>query len=258
MSDNSLPVSAADAVDEAAVAAPESDATAGTDAANETPENAEPKTFTQEELDTIIAKEKAKVERKLRRELTQAAQEPPAQTLGDPPDPKDFKTPLEYADALAEHKANIKLAEREVQKQQQTAASTYNERAEAVREKYTDFDEVVHDDLPISPFAAQVIMASEIGPELAYHLGKNPDEAARIFKLEPLQQAREIGRIEASLAANPTPVKKASSAPDPIKPVGSRSTNPSYDPTDPRSDKLSTSDWMELRNRQLMTRAKQG
>jgi hypothetical protein len=59
-------------------------------------------------------------------------------------------------------------------------------------------------------------------------------------------QAKEIGRIEAKLAANP-PVKRTSTAPAPIAPVTARSAStPGYDTTDPRSVKnMSTSEWIE-------------
>jgi len=255
MSDNSLPVSVASVTDEAVVTAPESDVTANTESADQSPgdaETPEPRTFTQEELDKIVAKEKAKVERQLRREMTQQAHEPQVPTLGEPPDPKDFTDPLSYAKALAKHIAAETIAEREAHQHQQTVIKTYAEREEAARDKYTDFQEVVYrDDLPISELMAEVIRESEVGPEVAYHLGKHPEEAARIYALSPLQQAKEIGRLEAALSSNPVPVKKASSAPDPIKPLNSRGTTPTYDPADPRSVKsMSDSEWIRARNEQ--------
>jgi hypothetical protein len=93
---------------------------------------------------------------------------------------------------------------------------------------------------------AQSIQASDNGPEVAYHLGANPREAERISRLSPIMQAKEIGKIEAQLAANP-PIKKTSNAPSPISPVTARTTgSPSYDTTDPRSIKtMSTSEWIE-------------
>ena len=95
-------------------------------------------------------------------------------------------------------------------------------------------------------FGAQSIQASDVGPDVLYWLGTNPKEAARIARLNPLLQAKEIGKIEASLGANP-PVRKASSAPAPIAPVTARSSGtPQYDTTDPRSTKsMSTSEWIE-------------
>ena len=99
----------------------------------------------------------------------------------------------------------------------------------------------------------ETIQASEVGPDVAYYLGSNPKEADRISKLSPFLQAKEIGRIEAKLAAEPV-TKKTSSAPAPIAPVTARTSGtPSYDTTDPRSVKtLSTSEWIEQeRQRQI-------
>ena len=100
---------------------------------------------------------------------------------------------------------------------------------------------------------AQAIQASDIGPEVIYFLGSNPKEAARISRLPPVLQAKEIGKIEANLASSP-PVKKTSSAPAPIAPVAARTTGgASYDTTDPRSLKtMTTSEWIEAeRQRQI-------
>ena len=58
---------------------------------------------------------------------------------------------------------------------------------------------------------ARAIQASDIGPDVLYHLGSNPKDAARISRLDPILQAREIGKIEAQLGAAP-PVKKTSNA----------------------------------------------
>jgi hypothetical protein len=100
---------------------------------------------------------------------------------------------------------------------------------------------------------AETIRASDSGPDVAYHLGQNPKEAERISALPPFLQAKEIGRIEAKLAAEP-PSKKTSSAPAPIKPVTARNTNTGViDTTDPRSTQtMSTSEWIEAeRKRQV-------
>jgi hypothetical protein len=127
---------------------------------------------------------------------------------------------------------------------------TYAEREEKAREKYPDFQDVVFaDNLQITQAMYDTIVAAENGPDVVYHLGKNPDEAARIAKLPPLAQARELGRIEASLAAKEPEGKKVSSAPAPITPVGGRAPTPKYDTTDPRSmETMSTSDWIKAEN----------
>ena len=66
-------------------------------------------------------------------------------------------------------------------------------------------------------------------------------------------QAREIGKIEAKLGAEP-PKKKTSSAPEPIRPVTARTVNPGItDTTDPRSTQtMSASEWIAAeRQRQI-------
>ena len=139
------------------------------------------------------------------------------------------------------------IAQREAAKQQSQVLESYHEREEEARSKYEDFEQVAYNPkLPITNVMAEAIQSSDIGPELAYHLGTNPKEADRISKLSPLVQAKEIGRIEAKLAADP-PVKRTSSAPAPISPVSARSTGSSaYDTTDPRSIKTMTdSQWIE-------------
>ena len=236
---------------EAVVTAPDQEITAAPDAVDNQPEEQEPKTFTQEELDRIVGAEKAKLERKLKRELAQQPQTTHQPT--EAPRPDQFTTAEDYVEALAEHKAAQKLAEREAQQQRTKTDSTYAEREEAVRDKYTDFEDVAYNpDLRITPAMAEVIKESEVGPELAYHLGKNPKEAARIADLSPLAQAREIGKIEASLVATPPTGKKASSAPEPIKPVGTRASTQKYDTSDPRStSQLSASEWIAARNAEI-------
>ena len=127
--------------------------------------------------------------------------------------------------------------------------------------------------------------ASSIALQLAKAAGKNPREVAELLKkdLETLPevssvdiagpgfinitlnrasqadlvrtilQAKEIGKIEARLTADP-PVKKTSNAPSPISPVTARSTgSPNFDTTDPRSIKsMSTSEWIEAERQRQM------
>ena len=106
--------------------------------------------------------------------------------------------------------------QREQQKHQKEVIEAYHDREEEARTKYDDFEQVAYNpNLPITTEMAQAIQYSDIGPDLAYHLGANPKEAERISRLPPLLQAKEIGRIEAKLAADP-PTKKTTSAPTPI------------------------------------------
>lgn len=192
----------------------------------------------------------------LRSQQPQQAQ--PAQQAQQPsqaPKLEQYNSIEEYLDALADHKASQKFdhlaKEREAKesqtRQQQEVAKlheSYTKQTEQARQAYGDFDDVVQDpDLPISQAMAEAIMRSTNGADVAYYLGKNPDQAARIASLDPFSAAVEIGRIAATVV-RPQP-RKTSNAPPPIQPVGARAT-PVTDP-----DKMSTEDWLKWRNDQL-------
>lgn len=233
-----------DEVSQAEVPAPTPEVTAEPVVEVQAPEvpEAAPKTFSQEELDAAIGKRLAREQRKWERERAVQPVVPQA-----PVTPEQFASNEDYVEALAEQRAEQKLAEREQRKQQAEILETYHDKEEEVRAKYEDFEQVAYNpNLPITTVMAQSIQASDNGPEVAYHLGANPREAERISRLSPIMQAKEIGKIEAQLAANP-PVKKTSNAPAPISPVSARTTgSPAYDTTDPRSIKsMSTSEWIE-------------
>lgn len=254
MSDNSFNQAAAAVPEQEQATAPES---ANPEVSQEA-EHQELRTFTQEELDKIVSEAKAKAERKVRRELERAAEEAaqrPAPT--NRPDPKDFKGDFEaYNEALSDWKAEQKIAEREQKQQVNKVIEQFEARQEEARDKYGDYDQVVHrlpkDGGPtITPLMAEAIRGSELGPDIAYHLGQNTKESRRIASLPEIDQIREIGKIEASLSANP-PAKKVSSAPEPIKPLGSRSSVPNYSTSDPRSVKTTDpSEWINKRNKEL-------
>jgi hypothetical protein len=207
------------------------------------------KTFTQEEVDSMIGKRLARERRSWERERPKALAAP-----AEPVSQDKFESVEAYAEALATQKAEQLLQQRELERQQAAVVESYHEKEEQARDKYDDFEQVAYNpSLKISTVMAQTIQASEIGPDIAYFLGSNPKEADRISRLSPFLQAKEIGKIEAKVAASP-PTKKPSSAPAPIQPVAARASGaPAYDTTDPRSIKaMSTSDWIAAeRQRQV-------
>jgi len=227
---------------DAPVPASESEATAAPIAETTRPEDQTtetPKSFTQEELDAIVGKRLAREQRKWERE--QAQRTVPTAPSELPPSDQ-FDSVETYAKAYAEQM----LREREVQKQRSEYVEAYHDREEDARGKYDDFEQVAYNpNLRITTVMAETIQTSEVGPDVAYYLGSNPKEADRISRLSPILQAKEIGKIEATLVLNP-PVKKSSSAPTPISPVTARSSGTStYDTTDPRSIKsMTTSEWI--------------
>ena len=240
-------------------AAPEQVATVAPETEELTPEAVEPaeaaKTFSQEEMDAAIGKRLAREQRKWEREQTaKAAEMQVRRAPAEIPSIEQFNSPDEYAEVLAERKAEELLARREQAKAQSAIVESYHDLEEDARNKYDDFEQVAYNPkLPITDAMAQTIQSSDVGPDMAYYLGSNPKEAERISRLSPLSQAKELGKIEAKLSDNP-PVKKTSNAPAPIAPITARSSgSPSLDTTDPRSIKsMSTSEWIEAeRQRQI-------
>lgn len=224
----------------------------------ETPPEEERK-FTQAELDAMIGKRLAREQRKWEREqqAKQAEMQVKAKTPAELPPVDQFESPEAYAEALAEKRAQELISQREAAKRHAAIMEAYADKEEEVRSKYDDFDQVAYNpQLRITDVMAETIRESDLGPELAYHLGTNPKEAERISKLAPFLQAKEIGRIEAKLADAP-PVKKTSSAPAPISPVSARKSSSTgiVDTTDPRATKtMSDSEWIEADRRRIMAK----
>lgn len=234
-----------------------------------------PKTLTQEEVEELVSKRLARAQRKWQREqdqrLAQMMARPQPQSEPQPnakPTPDQFKTTEEYVEAVADWKAEQKISEKltawerqQIERQQQSArqrtVDEFRQREDAARDKYEDFDSVAYNpELPITQAMAETIQQSETGCDLAYYLGKNPQEAARIAQLSPFLQAKELGKLEAKIASIPAP-KKPSGAPAPINPVKPAGSGSFVDTQDPKSlEKLGTSAWIEA-ERQRQIRAMQ-
>ena len=213
-----------------------------------------PKTFTQEELDAIVGKRLAREQRKWEREQQLRQQELQASAPKELPSADQFESVEAYAEALAARKAEELLAQKASVQREQEALRAYYDREEEAMDKYADFKQVAYNpQIPITQVMAETIRESGIGPDIAYYLGSNPQEAHRISGLPPHLQAKEIGKLELRLETNP-PAKKTSTAPAPISPItptgggGGR-----YDTTDPRSIKTMTaSEWIEAENQRMM------
>lgn len=154
------------------------------------------------------------------------------------PDRAKFDDPAKYDEALiawsskmaadkAKAEAEVdfkKKSEADQQKAKEEAAKAEVDRtAKAWAERTTefaktnpDFEEVAKNEaVQITPTMGMAILHSEKGPDLAYHLGKNPELAAKIAALPAAQQLMQLGVLEHSLSQPP----KTTTAPDPITPI---------------------------------------
>lgn len=179
---------------------------------------------------------KARAE-KAERELEEArkgktAEQPKAAAPSDKPRVDNYASYDEYIEALADWKEDQKTKERDEKekKDREDKAATsrqenFEKQSREAAKKYSDWQQVaMAEHVPYSPTSAKLVMESELAGDLAYHLGMNPDVAERLAKLgdsDPTACAREIGKLEAKLAADP-PAQSATKAPAPVKPVGGR------------------------------------
>lgn len=161
-------------------------------------------------------------------ETAKAAPEPDATPAEPRPTRADFDDPDSYDEALtawaqregerkaaaaleAERRAEAEAEAKEAQESQDRALNEVWEARKAEAEaRYPDYKEVAEaDNLPISPTMAGAIVSATNGPDVAYWLGRNPDEAARIAALgNPMQQVFAVAEIAARLkqpAARPAP-----------------------------------------------------
>jgi hypothetical protein len=167
--------------------------------------------------------------------LAARAQGPKPPEPIEKPRPKlaDFKDQEKWADALVEwsedriERGVAKSVETESTKTREAAdheaaVAAHRERVSKFAEKTPDYVATVRNpNLNISKTMTEVIIHSEKGPELSYHLGTHPAEAARIARMAPALAAAALGRIEATLGETPPPTKpkKPSNAPEPPNPL---------------------------------------
>jgi len=166
-----------------------------------------------------------------------------------------------YLFTEAEKRA-VAAAERRIREQQDQEKAgrrkTEFERRESDYAKSVeDYIEVTRNPaVPINSDMAQVIAESDDGPALAYYLGKNVEIAERISQLSPLAAAREMGRIEAKLAAEREKAKEktVSKAPAPTPKLEAGNDAPTVRTTDSSGDSLPDDEWFRLERKRLSRR----
>lgn len=173
-------------------------------------------------------------------EALEAAKSAPIEQ-SDKPQRSKFAAEDDYIEAMADWRADQRIAERERQKVEAQAKaeaeaidSAFATRVKKAQAEITDFDEVVGAaNVNIPDFLVMAIKESESGPLLTYYLAKNQDEARRIAAMRPVQAIKAMDKIERELMADePESVPEVSTpktkrAPEPITPVrGTTTPNP--------------------------------
>ena len=166
---------------------------------------------------------------------------------GKAPTADAYESYEDYLDARADWLVTQKLQEREkatAGEAQKAKAIEDNERKVARvqqvmdggAESYKDFTATVEalNASMVDPDkfrgALDTTLESEKASDILYYLGKNPSVVAKLAAMSPLNQAREIGRLEEKFES-----KKLTAAPAPVTPLkgnGGRVTS-DKPPTDP-------------------------
>lgn len=165
-----------------------------------------------------------------------------------PPSPDDFdygELDPRYIRALAGYEAkqefnkliedaNKKAAEERAKAQQAEARQRFEEQIERGSKKHDDYYEKVVEGAekgqwPLSEHLGMLLVDSEVGDDIAYHLASHPEEAAQVFRQTPLEQARYFGRMESKFTADQsaatgegagkTGETRTPKAPPPVKPA---------------------------------------
>jgi hypothetical protein len=165
--------------------------------------------------------------------LERLAPKPVAAAVEAAPDPKNYAAGVYdpgYQDARLEYvrKAAVSEALEMIQRQQseataaQTAAqkSARLESAEtAIRAKYADYDAVIaplisDPSVTKSQLLRDAFIDHERGPEIAYHLARNPDVAHSIATASYFEGSLQLAKVIDTLGA-----RSVSGAPAPVRPI---------------------------------------
>lgn len=224
------------------------------------------KTFTQKEVDQLVAKRAAIAERRAgkearalfeaefyRKQYEATQQKPPTQPVANgKPQVDQFKDYNEYIEALTdwklEQKEGAKRQESETQsrqREQMEFAGKVQSRFAKATEQYPDFHDVIAGEgVAITMPMLDAMIESEIGDKLAYHVASDPELSQKISAMSPARQVRELLSIEAELMKPPTPTR----TPPPIEP-NNTSASSSKDLKD-----LGYEDFVKQRRKQIASR----
>jgi hypothetical protein len=199
------------------------------------------------------------------------------QNNGDDPEPSrdTFQDYEQYLRSLGQWEgrqaARKVLSEREAkdresqaQTEQQKAGKEFRERMKESAKGLEDFEDVLADataspDAPVSRLSAEPIAHADNPAKILYHLAQNPEEAERIASLPLGKQAREIWKLDAQFgsaagaSATPPAARTPSKAPEPITPVGAKSSPALGTMPDPATK---PEEWMKWRKAQLASKIK--
>lgn len=154
-----------------------------------------------------------------------------------------------YTEALSDWKFTQRTQEQQALQQQQQQrhqeqqrVGTHKQREASFAESTPDYyDKAYTAPIHYTPAMLEYVTESEAGPQLAYYLADNLDEARQLSTLAPVAQVRHLAKLEARLQGSgssatassgttATPVRKVTQAPPPpstVRPAAAAITDAS-------------------------------
>lgn len=157
---------------------------------------------------------------------TQTAQ--PSAEIAAKPTADQFDDYADYIEALTdwtvEQKTRDTATKAVANAETMHRQSNWADRQATAKASIPDYDNVVgSSDVPVRDHVRDALLESERGPELAYHLARNPEFAAQLNNMSEVRATLELGRLESQLDQAPAP-KPVSKAPAPITPLTTGAT----------------------------------
>lgn len=200
------------------------------------------------------------------RNALKAKYEPPKADidLGPEPQPEQFTDPKQYGLALKDwtveatrrEDADKQDNERRV-KEAEAIGKAWQTRQDAFAKESADYKETIEASaVKVSDQVRDAIVESDVGPQILFHLAKNPEVAEKIGQMTIAGALRAVGRLEATLGGEAKPQGKSASAkvaeiskaPAPITPLrGANAIPPSLKGSDAVPATLSYDDWKKMR-----------
>lgn len=169
-----------------------------------------------------------------------------------PPEPNedDYESHSDYIQAVKDHAVKVaKIEARQAQASDKNESDGGNDSAKKVydvvmKSEIPDLAKLVQDpNLPISQGMVEYLAGTEKADHMLYHLVTHLDQAYEIAHMSPMQQFRELSKLEAEVKI--PKAKKVTDAPSPPEPIGNNDGNPIDD------SKLSIDDWIARRNAKI-------
>ena len=149
--------------------------------------------------------------------------------------------------AVAKAQVGQAMREQDAANEAEASRARWQDKSSDFAEKHPDFETVISNPaLKITPDMLSVFQDSDKGPEIAYHLGKNPDVAAKLARLPRNKMTLAICRLERDIS---TPKPQPTNAPEPPTPIGGQA---------PETDigNMEINDWMAHEKARLREKRK--